>query len=100
MFHDKMRAEADEQDRARHCPGNGCFLRYRAGDGTSAAALEQTMTSPLSNVGSGVRYIEAPNLSINVGELLLPIETWAPGAACRSFSSTIGARCWTISIHR
>ena len=25
------------------------------------------MTSPLSNVGSGVRYIEAPNLSINVG---------------------------------
>lgn len=29
--------------------------------------MVQTMTSPLSNVGSGVRYIEAPNLFINVG---------------------------------
>jgi pimeloyl-ACP methyl ester carboxylesterase len=29
--------------------------------------MEQTMTSAPGNVGSGVRYVEAPNLSINVG---------------------------------
>jgi hypothetical protein len=47
--------------------------------------MEKTMSSSVTNIEWGTRYIDAPTLSINVEGTPFVYRDIGPGSACRSF---------------
>ena len=60
--------------------------------------MEKTMASSVTDLGRGVRYIEAPTLSINVGGTAFVYRDIGPRSGVPLILLNHWARFWTISI--